>query len=215
MQTAVATWTLAFAEKDPLTLAIAIGGVLISIVTLYLTVLRPAQLQVFIGDLLLVRTTFDNRVLIAPELAIHNNGAKTSAIFKITGRFSSNDVDRETRLVWKAVWQATNTAEPRAPVNLFWTYAGPPATIVVPKGETVVTRLMFTSEGEFELRPGRYEVVFDASSGARERDIFSVKRVLWVTERDVQWLVEHKPVDHMGKNLQFVFDFKAGQYVHA
>jgi hypothetical protein len=119
--------------RDTVTAVLSVGGIVISIVTLYLTILRPPDLKVFLGDFLILRLTWDETILIAPEVAIYNSGAKAGAVFKIVGLFSSKDSDRDVRLTWRAVWKAKNIAAPGEKIKLFWDFASFPEIIVVPK----------------------------------------------------------------------------------
>jgi hypothetical protein len=89
--------------KDKVTLALSVAGAALSLVTLYLTVLRPAAIRVFLGDFLIVRLTWDGYVFIAPELGLYNAGAEVGTVFKISGKLAGLDADRSIDLRWKEV----------------------------------------------------------------------------------------------------------------
>ncbi len=203
-------------SKDVVTLAFSIIGLSLSLVTLYLTVLRPAALRAFIGDFLIIRLTWDGSVLIAPEVAIFNAGARVGAVFRVSGLLISKDSDREVRLVWKTVWEAQNTAGPGETAKPFWTFSSFPEVIVVPSTETVARRLMFVSVSKFELQPGNYELRLEANSGGRQQDVLGVKALLRITEGDKAWLSSHRPetADATGQVLYFRYDPKADCYLH-
>lgn len=95
----------AWQTKDKLTLIFSVAGAVISLVTLYLTVLRPAEIKVFLGDFLIVRFTWDDYVFIAPEVGLYNAGAKVGTVSKISGSLVSLDADRSVVLNWKEVWE--------------------------------------------------------------------------------------------------------------
>jgi len=202
--------------RDVVTLTFSIAGLLLSLVTLYLTVLRPAALKAFIGDFLIVRLTWDGSVLIAPELAIYNAGAKVGAVFRVSGLLTSRDSDREVRLRWKTVWKAENIAGPGETAKPFWSFASFPEVIVVPSAETVTRRLMLVSVAKFELQPGTYELGIKASSGGRERDVVEARIQLRIKEGDRAWLSSHKPETEgaTASVLYFRYDPKAGCYLH-
>ena len=67
---------------------------------------------------------------------------------------------------------------------------------------------------QFRLSAGRYEQTLDASSGARQRDVFTVTKQLRLSEADIAWLDSHKPAkDTPGQHLPLYYDFKAMRYL--
>jgi hypothetical protein len=96
----------------------------------------------------------------------------------------------------------------------FWRFASFPELIVIPKSETALRRLCFVTATQFKLTPGHYELTLDASSGARQRDVFTVRKKLRFTEADVSWLESHKPAkDVPGQHMHLSYDFKANLYL--
>ena len=201
--------------KDKITLVLSIAAVFISLVTLFLTVLRPAAIEVFLGDFLILRLTWDNYVFVAPEVGLYNAGAKVGTVFKISGMLTSLDVDRSVSLRWKEVWEVQNLAEPGETTKPWWRFASFPELIVIPKTETALRRLCLVTANQFKLLPGLYELKLDASSGKRRRDVFTIARQLRLTEKDIAWLDAHKPktASETGLHLHLFYDFTAGQYV--
>jgi len=186
----------------------------ISLVTLYLTVLRLAAIKVFLGDFLIVRLSWNDYVLLAPEVGLYNAGAKVGTVSKISGTLASLDADRSVVLRWKEVWEIENAAAPGEARKPFWRFASFPELIVIPKSETALRRLCFVTATQFRLLPGQYELTLDASSGARQRDVFTVTKRLRLAEADIAWLDTHKPVkDAPGQHLHLYYDFKAMQYL--
>jgi len=203
--------------KDTFTLTLSILGVIISLITLYLTVLRPPSIKVFLGDFLIMRLTWDDLLMIAPEVGLYNAGAKVGTVFKISGSFTSQNSERSIQLRWKEVWKVENIAGPGERTLRWWSFVSFPELIVIPRAETALRRIVLVTNAPFKLLPGPYELKLDASSGGRSQDVFSISREVRITEADADWLDSHKPKtkDESGEHLHLSYDFKAGQYLRA
>lgn len=213
-------WDPSFGWKETLTAATLLLSVLTAIVsfgTAYLTLIRGAQLNVQIGDTLLLYQGYSQRLSVMPEIALYNAGVAVAAVTKISATVVSVRDKRDAKLVWtqcvtteyKLLEQGGSRLEER-----FTRFDGYPSVLFVSKAEAISKRLCLVSMNPYPLAADDYwlEVALRVEEPsrflfpARHRQV-SIRRRISIGQGDQSFLLHFTPKSEGQKTSNLVLRY--------
>ncbi len=185
----------------------AIAGVslVVSLLTAYFSLFRPARLRVRFGKILLLQCVGDGSLHVKPELALLNEGATVAIVHEIAGELRRLSDDNRERLQWIETLTTEFNPETRGTDTRFKSF---PEIMFVAKSQAVATRLLLTTEHPYALAIGDYELEMVLQSDGTSVRRTTIKSRVRIRGDDIEWFDSNKPAPEAktGRNLRFQFE---------
>jgi|SRR4029077_3507161 hypothetical protein len=138
------------------------------IVPAYHQYFRRAKLRCLLSQNAKCFSSPDGHLAFIAGFTIFNEGAQYGSVYRIIAELRHADEAFHARLHWKMFVEPKNAGTTGQKFLPHDEFAGWTDTIVIPNRAAVYKRISFRSQEPFDLKAGRYEVIFEIFQGVEK-----------------------------------------------